>query len=64
MVRELFRQAMKPLNEDKAFELKTQGAKHGAPMLRKAEMAEKALHRIIQTRSTRVTDSVLQTRHN
>lgn len=55
---------MKLLNKKKAFELKTQSVKHGAPMLRKAEMAEEALHKINQTRSKKVTDSVLQARHN
>jgi len=55
---------MKLLNKNKAFELKPQGTKHRAPMLRKAEMAEHALHRINQTRSRRMADSVLQPRHH
>lgn len=33
-------------------------------MLRKAEKAEDTLHKINQTRSKKVTDSVLQARHN
>lgn len=59
-----FRQAMKLLNKKKNVELKTWSVTHGAPMLRKAEKAEDTLHKINQTRSKKVTDSVLQARHN
>lgn len=50
--------------EKKNIELKTWSLTHGAPMLRKAEKAEDMLHKINQTRSKKVTDSVLQARHN